>query len=337
MSIIKPERILVSLVAPLIFVSAAHAQLDPSSAFLLNTGSSSNAVESSRYQIRPKAVATRRAPAVGPAVEAPKTEAVVVAEEKPVPTPVPVATPVVVETPVRTDSILDISIAPGFVYNNSDSAYSFRKYTAAAPVLGAQANVWLTPRFALSAGYMTSLSGNVSDSADGSRDVPAQQEWTTVGLRTRRSFGGDRLAPVMTFGLDYSDSQFKVPSSALQRNKLSSKGVKISLDADIPTSTGYAWTIGFSFSPKLSHIEEQTDAQFGSGGGVEANAVGVSFGGKVFFERSDAMFWRLSYVVEKDQFSGQATANDPQTGFKPSGVSVVNGSALIQFGYTWSN
>lgn len=330
----NPGWILVLVVGLLGLPHHALAQLDSSSAFLLNTSSSSSGIETGRYQIRRKSIPQRRTQAVEPADEV-VAEIPIAEEPPPAPTPQPVA--VVAETPARLDSLLDISIAPGFVYTNSVSSYSFRNYTAAAPVLGAHANVWLSPRFALSAGYLTTLSGNVSDSADGSRDVPAQQEWTTIGLRTRRTFGDQKLSPVMTFGLDYLEAQFSVPDSSLMRNKLSSKGVRVSLEADLPTSDGYAWTMGFSFSPKLSHMEEKTSADFHSGGTVEANAVGLSFGGKVHFERSDVMFWKFSYTVEKDQFNGQASAPDALSGVKPSGVSVLNGVTLFQFGYTWSN
>lgn len=340
----------------------AHAQLDPNSALLLNSSNGSvkdSGLESGRYQIRQKkdgASPSRKAQAVEESTDPqmavsaePLTYAV------PAPPPIAMPAPAIVSNPAvkakpnpeekteermaprRLDPILEISLAPGFVYTNSDSSYSFRRYTTAAPTASASANVWLQPTLGLQASYMTTLGGNVGDSPNNTHDIAATQEWITVGLRTKKSFGSSLVSPTLMFGLDYSSYEFKVPESAFTRNKLASRGVKLSLDAEIPSSSAHAWTLGFSFQPKLAHSEGGTDANFETGAGVEANAIGISLGGRIRFEQSDAMFWKIVYTLEKDQFTGEATQVDPNLGVKPSGVSVTNTSTFLQFGYTWSH
>lgn len=356
----------IALIAGLSFVcETSRAQLDPNSALLLNGTNSSTreaGLESGRYQIRQKKEAaspSRKAQAVEestdpqmvmpaepltytvapPVVVQPQAAPILVPAKvvvQPQPQPMVKASPEE-KSLVRRDPLLEISLAPGFVYTNSDSAYSFRRYTSAAPTASASANVWLQPTFALQASYMTTLSGNVSDSPNNTHDVAATQEWFTLGFRTKKNFGPSILEPSMVFGLDYSNYEFKVPETSFTRNRIYSRGAKLTLEADVPTSESYAWMLGFTFMPKLSHREGGTDAKFETGAGVEANSIGLSLGGKIRFEQSDAMFWKLSYSLEKAQYTGEATVLDPSLGVKPSGVSVTNTSTFLQFGYTWSH
>jgi hypothetical protein len=355
----------VSLLAVLV-ASSAHAQLDPNSALLLNPSGNSvreSGLESGRYQVRQKkevANPSRRSQAVEESTDpqmavpsepltysvpsappaastaAPRVQVKPSPESKPEErvAMVPAAAPL---NDRRRDPLLEIHLAPGYVYTNSDSSYTFRRYTTAAPTASASAVVWLQPSFGLQASYMTTLGGNVGDSPNNTHDIAATQEWMTLGIRTKKNFGSTLMSPLMTFGLDYSNYEFKVPEKAFTRNRLASRGVKLSLDAELPSSEGHAWTLGFSFLPKLAHSEGRTDAKFETGAGVEANALGVSVGGKIRFQQSDAMFWKLIYTLEKAQYTGSATVADPLLGVQPSGVSVTNTSTFLQFGYTWSN
>ena len=232
---------------------------------------------------------------------------------------------------------LELAIAPGYLYNVSDSSYSFRSYTTSAPTISLDAKVWLSPTFAVHTNYLGTVSGNVSDSWTDARNVSATQQWYTVGIRSRKFFGYTRIAPTLEFGLDYYEYEFRVPADAKTRERLGSNGGQISLEAEIPNSPYRSYTLGFSFMPKLAHKEQATAVDFQSGGSVDANAIGVSVGSKIRFDRSNAMFWKFSYTVEKDVFGGDATLADPLRGVAPSGVSVTNSFSLVQLGYTWGD
>ncbi len=340
------------------FSASAFAQSDPS-VLLLNSGSSpadrDRGLEAGRYTVRPKdtTAKTPRTQQSTPEVKTDPTD-----PRTPGPTPVPAATvtpnPTPQPTPEPTQgtaasptyqesrddrrlTMLELAIAPGYLYNVSDSAYSFRSYNASAPTLSLDAKVWLASTFAIHTSYLGTVSGNVNDSTTGSRNVAATQQWYWVGLRSRKFFGATRLAPTLEFGLDYYEYEFRVPSDALTRGRLKSTGAQLSLETEVPNSPYRSYTLGFTFAPKLQHKETATAVDFQSGGSVDANAVGLSVGQKIRFDRSNAMFWKLSYQIEKDVFGGDASLADPQSGVAPSGVSVTNTFSLIQLGYTWGD
>lgn len=355
--------------------SRALAQFDPSSALLLNNGTGNgtgvnSAVDSGRYTIRPKAEVQKpepKAPAakktrepddsaepvtvVVPAVQNSNAASQQVGSGQPViircdthadprlearaecpSTPAP-ASP---RDSGRRLNLMDLSFAPGYLYNNSDSSYSYRSYTVAAPILTVDANVWLMQSFSLHGSYTGSLSGSVNDSSSGARNVPATEEWFTAGVRMRKFVSADALSPVMNFGVEYYDYEFHVPADANLREKLVSTGLRLSLDVEIPVNANRSWTLGAMLAPKLSHTESATGITFQSGGNVDANAVGISLGGRLQFDRNDAIFWKASQIVEKDLFAGQASLAD-QNGVTPTGVSVTNSFTILEVGYSWGD
>lgn len=355
----------VSLLIAIVALSAsASAQIDPS-VLLLNSGTApadrDRGLEAGRYTVRPKDSTSKtprtqqstneskeqkleggeaKNPPSNPSASPTPSPDAAAAAAAAVATPTPAPVPSVNDPIVRDDrrlTMLELAIAPGYLYNVSDSSYSFRNYNASAPTLSLDAKVWLTPEFAAHTSYLGTVSGNVNDSSNGSRNVAATQQWYWVGIRSRKFFGTTRLAPTLEFGLDYYEYEFRVPSDALTRERLKSTGVQLSLETDVPSSPYRSYTLGFTFAPKLQHKETATSVDFQSGGSVDANGLGVSVGSKVRFDRSNAMFWKLTYMVEKDVFGGTATLVDPLTGTAPSGVSVTNTFSLIQLGYTWGD
>jgi hypothetical protein len=237
----------------------------------------------------------------------------------------------------RRANLLELSVAPGFAYINSDSSYYFRHYSLSAPVISADAHVWFNPNFGVQVSYIGTLSGEISDSFNGTKNVPVSQEWITAGIRSRKFFGSAANAASLSFGVDYYDSQFNVPGDAATRESLESSGVQLSLEAEVPVNSVRLWTFAVTFTPKLNHQEKSTAINFQSGGSVDANAVGLSIGGRLQFEREDAIFWKISESVEKDLFSGPSSVADPVSGSIDSGVSVTDSVTLIQFGYTWGH
>lgn len=388
-------RISLILFSSLILSHSAFAQVDPSSALLLNNGRTTtreSGLDSGRYTVRPKSEPTRViAPRKQNATATTVTEADETVEagasvmsgpggsgvsadagagatsvitqtqpgtaKKTAPTGQPHAGPVTgpVAGPAyevtnqengftdrylpvdRRRNLLEISIAPSYVYSNSDSGYFYRRYSTSGPALSAEAKVWLRPEVAIHTGYLGTLSGSVNDSVNGSREVSATQQWFSAGFRSRKFFGQSALTPNLTFGLDYLEYQFRVPSDSNVRARLRSSGLQLSLEGEVPFSDRRAWTIGFSFAPKLQHKEVSTAIDYRSGGAIDANAVGLTLGGRIQFDRANAIFYKLSHIVEKDLFTGEATLPDPVTGLTPAGVAVTNSFTVLQIGYIWGN
>lgn len=352
---------------------ASNAQIDPSSAILLNGGRVSpvrdSGLDSGRYTVRPRPEGMRREDPLKTNKRSSVAESPAKVEPQSTPSPSsPETTNVSVPTsssplssgssgqatvPTRTEdsnvrgpvepseerklSQLEISVAPGFIYANSDSSFSYRKHNAASPSIGMEASVWITPGFGLSGSYISTLSGHVNDSWNGSRSVSASQQWFTGGIRSRHFFGASRLAPVLEFGVDYMEYQFRVPSDAQTRAKLNSTGLQLSLESDIPVTAHRSWIVGIQFAPKLQHKEGATAIEFRSGGSVDSNAVGLTLGGRVHFDHANAMFWKVTHIVEKNLFAGDATRPDPISGATLNGVAVTNSTTLLQVGYTWGN
>lgn len=237
----------------------------------------------------------------------------------------------------RRLNLLEISIAPAFLYTDSDSTFAYRSYFVSGPGLSAEARVWFNPNFALHTSYIGSIGGSVNDSFDGSRNTSVSQQWFTAGLRSRKFFGSTVMAPSLTFGLNYYEYQFRVPADAAIRERLGSSGVQVVLEGDFPVSSHRAWTLSFSVAPKLQHKEIATGIDFQSGGGVEANAIGFAIGGRLQFDRTHAIYYKMSHKIERNLFSGDASVADPVTGLVPHGVSVTNSFTIMQFGYTWGN
>jgi hypothetical protein len=336
----------------------ARAQIDPSSALLLNQGdrrvTTDPAVDSGRYKVVPRANPTARK---SQAVESGGQES---AEPAPPAAATPVPQPVVSEA-ISTqnasgdsgsvgsqglesggqrrlrDGLLEIRVAPAFIYNDSDSAYYYRRYHSASAAISADANVWFSPSTGMALGYLGTLGGHVGDSLNGSKNVAAHQEWFSVGIRTKKLPVTEQESPLHSFGFDYVDYQFRIPGTSTSRQKLATTGVRLSMETEVPVNPLRSWVFGLSFSPKLQHRELRSSGFFRSGPGAEASALGVSLGGKIKLDSDNAAYWQISHSFEKDLFSGTATSADPISGLTPSGVSVMNSFTIFRFGYSWGD
>jgi hypothetical protein len=380
------------LLLSLSFASLASAQIDPSSALLLNpdTGTSTRegGLDSGRYTVKPTpktqtTTAPRRveskeearkaeqrpasdsqatstdstktfAPesaAVPKVIQNPQPGTFLSGAEAPLPPPQPISETVLggsdeeikeykqmLNPEDRRNNLMELSIAPAFIYNDSKSPYSFRKYSTASPAIGGDGRVWFTPFFGVQAGYMTTLSGSVSDTSVGSpRTITVAQTFMRAGIRSRNFLATGKYSPSLTWGLDFYEHYFIVPRDAETRGRLRTNGAQISLEGEWPTSGRNSWLLGVSFLPMAAHKEYNTGLTLKSGSRVDTNGVGISIGTKVQYDRSSALFIRLSHQVDKHVFTGQAATADPNTGAAPSGVPVTNSFTILQLGYTWGN
>lgn len=237
----------------------------------------------------------------------------------------------------RRAHLLEIDVAPAFVYTDSNSDYSFRRYHTSGSALSIGTNVWLTPQFAIHGDYLGTLNGSVNDSSSSNRESSVQQIWLNLGIRNRHFFGSSSTAPSMIFGLDYYEYQFQVPTDANFRERLQSTGLTLSFSGDIPVNARRAWTIGASITPKIIHTESSTGVEFQSGGAADANSIGVMLGGRYQFDSSHGIFFNLCQIVERDLFSGDSSKEDPLTSANATGVSVTQSFTIFRIGYTWGN
>lgn len=384
-------KLLLPAIALLISPSFVYAQIDPSSALIIQGGRTSTregGLDSGRYKVMPKQTETSPAsgansgirksdrarpsasesesrpvtqgadpssvageePVQPPIVEQPAPGTFLSGAQPPLPPPPPLSQVVLGGTGEELDqyrqvlspsdrrlNLLEISLAPTFIYNDSRSSYAFRDYVTAGPGFQAEARVWLSPFFAFHGDYTATLSGDVGDSFTSSTSVAATHQWVRGGVRSRRFLTSGRSSSSMTLGLDYYEYQMRVPQSAANRGRLRTTGVQISLESDWPTSARYSWLLGVSFLPKARHKESTTGVELRSGANADTNGIGFSMGGRLQYDRTSTMFFRLSHSVEKNLFSGVAGVADPISGVVPTGVPVLNTFTIFQVGYTWGN
>ncbi len=357
--------------------SFAFAQLDPSSGLLLNGGSKSsnreNGLDSGRYTVRQrpdinptpkktiskqsservveqtesqeeevietetKTTAHQEAPAATPTpMPTPSTPALA-----PQPTPAPVApienVPVTTSIDDQKKNLLELRVAPTFIYNHSQSDFSVRDYSSTNPAYYVDINMWIEPTFAVHADFSDSLGASVDDSIDHTRNINFLQQQLSVGIRSRHFSVNKMNSSSLILGIDYSNSQFRVDAESKLRNKLETSGVNLSLLAQIPQSQNYVWEVGFELMPKAKHSETPASLNFQSGDSPDANIISASIGGRLFVDSANQIFWKVHERLEKDQFLGSTSQPDPATNKTLTNVSVTNSTLMIQFGYTWGN
>jgi hypothetical protein len=199
------------------------------------------------------------------------------------------------------------------------------------------ASVWTSPNFGVHTSFTGTLNGNVTDSFNNTKNASASEQWFSAGARARSFFGDGPRAPTLQFGVDYRECEFKVPSDTQFRNKLTTTGLHLLLDAEIPTNGFGSWALGGEFGPKLSHRESSNAYEFRTGDSPQATTVEIHLGARFRFNHTNSMFWKVSYGVERDLFDGSTTINDPLTGLPQTNVAVTNSFTLFQLGYTWGN
>lgn len=234
----------------------------------------------------------------------------------------------------RRKNLLEISLAPGYLYSDSSSSYSLRSYLVSSPVLSVGAAIWLSPFFGIHSSYEATLGASVKADSSGTDRVAATNTYYDAGLRFRRYFGVSRRSNQISFGVDYRDNQFKVPSDEQQRMRWATQGVRLSMEVHMMNSTGNAQVLGVEFVPSAKH-KEKSDLAIKSGESVKTNVVGLWLGGDFNFDRTYAAFWRLRHTVERNNFVGSAQAIDPASGVRPEGVSITNGTTVLSVGFTW--
>ncbi len=340
---------------------SVHGQHDPSSQILLRSGSSSpsrETLDSSRYTVRPSEgrsesvlLPERRSDSSDKAVIKVKEDQPVKIEGEAQPatgdvkideTSVPSAE--VVESEQSSGGLhrldprrntAELSFAPTYFYNESTSSYWFRHYRSSGPALDLSAHIWLSPSLGLFSSYRMSLNSSINGEPSGHRSISVEHQWLDLGLRYRHSFGTYRKAPRILLGVDYSEYKLKVPAGDPYRVRLRTSGVRLTLEALVPSSLTYYQWYGVEVLPRANHEEISTGSTARSGAKNRSDVIGAFIGGQFLLDRQNQIFWRLRHRVEKNLFEGETTVQDPRRGEALQGVDVTNSLTLIEFGYRW--
>lgn len=232
-------------------------------------------------------------------------------------------------------NMIELKVAPMFLYNDSNSSYWYRSYQMFTPGYSLASDIWVTPLFGLNASYMKSVAGSLKDSNTTDTFVPASHEWLSIGLRFRRFYGLGRNVPMLTVGLDYREYNFRVPNDDAQRVRLKTTGPRLLFETNIPSSNRYSWIYDFEVTPFSRHQEISTGTSVQSGADNETFGFGLGVGGEYKLARTSRMFYKVSYFLERTMFSGAANRADPNSGQTPANVPVNNAFMFFQFGYIW--
>ncbi|MEQ1877144.1 MAG: hypothetical protein ABL958_10890 [Bdellovibrionia bacterium] len=233
-------------------------------------------------------------------------------------------------------NIIEIRIAPIFIYNDSQSPSFARSYNGFSPGLFFSNDIWFTMFFGLNTTYRSSIGGVVTNDVQGTSSVAASHEWASIGLRFRRFYGFGKSVPSLEMGLDLREYNFRVPSDDPNRIKLKSTSAFLSLDAKVPANTRYTSVYSLGVAPWTGHTEATSGAAVLSGGTNSTFILNAGLGGEYKLDRTSRIFWKLDYEIQRSLFGGPASGNDPVTGTTLTNVPASNGFLIFHFGYTWA-
>lgn len=234
-------------------------------------------------------------------------------------------------------NLFELSLAPAYIYNNSSSSYWFHNFYTAGPGISIDAITWFSPFFGLQTAYTSSMSTEVRGNPEGTKFSKVEHQWFDTALRFRKFFGISRKSAQLTFGVGYSEYQFKVPSDSTYRVSSKTSGLKLAVEAGVPSTNTTSWTLGLHLKPRVKYTEKSTALDLKSGIASDSNEIGLSIGSRYTFDRYNQIFWKVTHSVEKTLFSGVANTTDPLSSVTPEGVSITNSMTIFTFGYIWGN
>lgn len=230
------------------------------------------------------------------------------------------------------NNVIEIALSPYLFYTDSQSPYWYRRYNFGSLGLAGDARIWITPFFGVHGAYRSSLAADMAGNPTGTFRSPVNFQTTEGGLRFRKYFGLYRKAPQVSFSLDYQDQRLNPSGDSNQRLNLKTAGLRIGVDAQVPSTLAYSNTYSFAFVPRPS-MTETSSLGVTSGGSPETYALETGVGGLYQLDRYHQMFWRLDYRYQKASYKDSASAADPVSGLTPSRVPVTESTAMFHFGF----
>tara|TARA_B100001248_G_scaffold262484_1_gene258748 strand:+ start:9640 stop:10647 length:1008 start_codon:yes stop_codon:yes gene_type:complete len=233
------------------------------------------------------------------------------------------------------NNVLEVQVAPGIMYVESDSPYYYRDYRTYSPSLALSAKIWLSPYMGFHASYTTSTGADVVDDLNGSNQSIVSHEIFQYSLSRRKFLSAG--SSFLEFSLDYKSYNFKVPSDSSYRANIKSNfyGFGFSYTDKIHHRLSKQWLIKlYMFG---SESEDTVTTNFRSGELNKSYSVQIQRQWKYRINRKHSFFINLQYIFDTHIYEGQATPADPKTGSNLEGVDVDTSFGLFQLGYEWGS
>ena len=238
---------------------------------------------------------------------------------------------------IRNNKV-ELMLASSFVYNDSNSNYSYRNYKGAYPTIGFGADVWLTPGVGVGGKMDLSLGAAVAGDSVTHSMTPVRHEDMEFSYKMRKFQGLSRKSTSIECGILYSDFKFNVSTDSLNRPRWRSYGFGFSVQSKVPSQTSQnVFVFGGTLYPRLQHTEMKTGAVMASGTPSENIRVSLDIGSEYRYSKDQQLVLMLNLMTERNLFDGQASAVDPETSQTPSNVTVTNGSIGLSLGFKWGH
>ena len=231
--------------------------------------------------------------------------------------------------------LIQIEVAPGFLYADSSSSYFFKKYSFFSQGGSVASEFFVIPFLSIEGHYMGSLGARLKAVNSYDSFNISYQKWH-VSINTHQYKIGQEKTPSLTYGMFFSESQLNVSNDALTRTALKTSGFGLHFRTRLNTSnSNKRWRMGASWAPALVHNEKKGGLDLKSGEKVRSGEIGLHIGQEYQFSHNGFVFWDIKVSNQYNQFSGSPDLLDPQTGVTPKNVSVTETKTFFRFGYHW--
>ncbi len=234
-------------------------------------------------------------------------------------------------------TFIDVQVAPGIAFVDSESNYWYRDYQSSAPAVMLNASMWVSGYFGFKCGFISTFGADITAGPTDQSRINIGQQWFNYGIQFRNWKTESKLSTELHYGVRYSEFQMQAPLDSANRPRLKTTGVSAFIHARFPHKKDVSSFVEFELTPKANHKEIPTVLTLKSGDKVETSQVGLKFGRSYSLMDGNNIFWSLNSSFEKNIFKGTAVPNDPATNQTVNGVSVNNRTVMFFVGYQWSD
>ncbi|MEQ1666180.1 MAG: hypothetical protein ABL927_12480, partial [Bdellovibrionales bacterium] len=104
-------------------------------------------------------------------------------------------------------NLVEISVAPNYLYLNSSSSFWTKKYYSSGPGITIAADIWITPLLGINVSYLTTLSADMSAQPNTSQKILVDHRYTDFGFVYRNYASLNKLSKSINLGIKYSEYQ----------------------------------------------------------------------------------------------------------------------------------
>ena len=88
----------------------------------------------------------------------------------------------------RRQNLVEVQLAPTYMYLDSNSSYSYRNYSSSGSGLGIGAQFWMTPFLGITSSYFVTLASDMSADVSGDRKLQVDHRFFDAGPDAAQSF-----------------------------------------------------------------------------------------------------------------------------------------------------